>query len=169
MSKTISAERASMQAQTKNWKRISIKLAIIIGVIVGLYVLLDLPYRLRFATVYNEVEKVRHDVIVPAGGVDIYSPQVRGNGWFDTLGCIDTSCPDVSRTWLIPIPIGQEDQFVHNLMTTEGYGQKTGGIGIKNDLQLDIWITTVVSKIHTPYSAPTGKEWRFVQVDASYH
>ncbi len=156
--------------EQRSWKRISVILVVCASILIGLYAFTDYQYRHQFSIVYNEVEKVRHDVIVPAGGVEwfggTYTPYMAGNGLIGRLGCsIDVNCPTVSRTWLVPIVPGkQEGEFITKIFQTEGYRQENGGTGVKDGLLMLASIGSVSGKIKLPYPAPREKAWVLVQI-----
>jgi hypothetical protein len=81
--------------------------------------------RAMYRQVYGAVEQIRHDIMDPAGALEIHAngfPDVRGNGTLEIYKCLpDVKCPIVDRKWFVPVLPGQEEQFVRTIMQREGY------------------------------------------------
>lgn len=142
--------------------------ALICVALLSAYMLIDSQYKQQFAEVYGEVEEIRTKVIEPAGGVEwtngSYTPKFDGDGWLNTIGCIDINCPSVSRSWLVSISPEGNSAFVQNLMQSVGYVQKNDHEGVKGKLILNVTVNSAESiSISSPPEQLPGTVINLVQ------
>lgn len=153
-------------------------------VLIGIFLAYDLPARARFTTTYNEVEKIRRDVMNPAGAMErndkLYKADVRGDGIIDLVfGCgSDVACPTIGRVWFTPIEPGKEADFLKLILQNNGYriadklpencttGHWCGVSGEKEHFRIGIDISQNESNAPTTDVSP--KKWRAVDIRVSY-
>lgn len=97
-----------------------ITIGVIFAVFIGLYIYEELHWHSRFNVVQDEVEKIRKDVIEPAGGIADGS-DARGSTPWEFWKCMDVACPNVSQAWNVPIESGKEADFIKMVFAKEGY------------------------------------------------
>lgn len=166
----------------------SLKLVAIVGmVLAGAYLIADHPYAQRFAKANNEMERIRHNVVEPLGGVELsgggYKPTT--NGSYDlfrfTGFCgFDLHCPYIARSWFVPVEPGQEQAVEESMVKQSGY-QHTGSteqscsLSVSNFCSimadngaLSMSVTIRANSASQPPSRAVGsKVWRAVSVSVS--
>jgi len=115
----------SPQPKTKipNFLKVSAIIAVLLG---GAYLVVDHPYAQRFTKANNEMERIRHEVIEPMGGVELsgggYKPTLIGGEFLRFTGCgFDLQCPEIGRAWFVPIEPGQEQKAIQSIAKSAGY------------------------------------------------
>jgi hypothetical protein len=104
----------------------------ILGVIIigggSTYFGIDNYYRGRYNAVENQLKAIESKSILPAGGKKWENPKYigyeldRGNGIGNLRYCATNSCPNLARSWLVPIEPGKEYEFIKNLAMQSGFG-----------------------------------------------
>jgi hypothetical protein len=150
---------------------------LVVAVIIVLVPLLiaDTVARQHFSVAYNEMERIRKEVIEPAGGVEhiIASgpnmrPLLKGNGFIESFGCsIDLDCPYILREWSVPIQPGKENNFAHLIMQKEGYQSENGYKGNKGNTKIYIYPINKTDVLSLPKAAE-GRQWEAVTIEATW-
>src|SRR5947207_433409 len=110
-----------------------LKVGAIIAVLLGgAYLVADHPYAQRFAKANNEMERIRHQVIEPMGGVELsggeYKPTLIGSEFLRFTGCApDLQCPQIARSWYVPIEPGQERAATNSIAQEMRYHATSAG------------------------------------------
>ena len=148
------------------WRKLMIVLVIIVGLLLLCWGFAEFTYQQRVSSIRSEVQKVERDIIKPAGGVSFRANTLAPH-WLDQFGCFDAGpCPKVGDVWYVPIELNKETDFMDAILQREGYTD-TNQSGIiyahKNNFEMRLEITPIGNN-QPPYSAPAGKEWRFIDI-----
>jgi hypothetical protein len=107
-----------------------VTMSILVITIVGggsIYFSIDNYYQGRYNAVKSNLQSIEARSILPAGGKPWENPQYigykrdRGNGLGNLQYCATNSCPNVARSWLIPIEPGKEYEFIKNIALQNGF------------------------------------------------
>ena len=173
----------SPQPKTKipNFLKVSAIIAVLLG---GAYLVVDHPYAERFTKANNEMERIRHEVIEPMGGVELsgggYKPTLLGGEFLRFTGCgFDLHCPTVSRSWFVPIEPGQEQVVARSIAEQARYRVTDGSLttcSIEHntcglDARRDTYTLGISVRANTPSQPPSRtvspKVWRVVDISVS--
>jgi hypothetical protein len=164
----------------KGW--VLIVLTILLVVILGAFLTKDIPMRIRYSATINELEKIKKDVMGPAGAIQRAGEEKRGNGLLDTIfNCgIDVACPTVGAGWYVPIEPGKEAEFATSILqrqeyqiTIENYhyctslseGRSCGVSGNKDNFDIGVNIQATGPQAPTPPTTDVSpKIWRDVSI-----
>ena len=170
------------QPNPKSSKRKLIILCTLIAILVVAFLAIDIPARQRFAIVNNEVEKVRTEILNPAGAVERKTdqlPYLRGDGLIGSLLCSpDVHCPAIGREWIMPIEKEKEAAFINSILQLEGYSQVDEATqvscnnleaastclaaGKKGQLKMSISVNALNTAAPLSKDVSTSKQWRLV-------
>lgn len=97
-------------------------------------VLLGIPYfikdskdRHRFDANKQEANSIYRESIEPLGATPYervaktYKPQYIGNGFWESLACIDQTCPQITERWLVQIKPDEQKQILTQIAERHGY------------------------------------------------
>jgi hypothetical protein len=162
----------------KGWALIV--LTAIVVIVFGVFLANDLPVRARYSATVNELEKIKKDVMEPAGAVQQSGEEKRGDGLLDSIfNCgPDVQCPTVGAVWFVPVEKGKEQDFTRALLQKEGYTvtagdknpcslEKTSTCGVsgeKGDFDVSVNIETASDARPTPSADVSPKLWRIVSL-----
>lgn len=167
------------QISHKGW--VLITLAAVITVALGAFLVKDIPSRMNYSATVNELEKIKKDVMEPAGAVQQPGEEKRGNGLLDDIfNCgTDVACPTVGGVWFVPLEQGKEAEFVEALTQRDGYTTDTtalngcarlnegggcSGIGKKGDFDIGVSLEATTTARPAPSSDVSPKVWRIVSL-----
>lgn len=158
-------------------------LSVMAVLLFGAYILVDHHYAVRFDSVNREMERIRHEVVEPLGGVELsgggYKPTMIGNDFLRFTGCgPDLTCPQIARSWYVPIEPGQEQVVARSVAQKAGYKidaignspcslLSTNMCGIsasKGNFSVGIDISAATGSPATPEQAVGSKVWRRVHI-----
>lgn len=169
------------------WKRPAKIAGIVILIFLSLYAIGEGIARYRFSVVYSEMERLRREVIDPAGGVENVfkhdngeSPDFGGQDFIGTGCSIDVACPYVWRQWFVPFDKDPAEQSTFLKTAFQGYesysnttiDEKVADFkllghvyitGEKDDLSIGIDLGPISHHYQPPSAAPPeGKQWMSV-------
>ncbi|HSE61071.1 MAG TPA: hypothetical protein VLA88_02120 [Candidatus Saccharimonadales bacterium] len=159
-------------------------IAIAVGVLllatpIWLYFKLDSRPSRDFAMVNNAMEEIRHKTMDPAGAVERTEVAAKSyDNFYDPFDCWDEICPNMQRSWFVPVEPGQERALLKRVLTDSGYSitdESTGAncqttylfpchiTGTKNGVEASV-NANEIGPIKPPDRIITPKIWRYVLV-----
>lgn len=170
-------------AKPSNWPMLScFSIVIIIVIVLGaFYFWKDVSDRYRFEVNNKEVGMIYEGSIKEMGAIPSeeldsrYHPVLIGNGFWQSIACIDQTCPQISKKWAIQINIGDEQSLMIGIARKYGYEITLGdkmpcddGLRIcnifarKTGFSLDLSMSEVGQEA-LPL-AESSKQWRYLNM-----
>lgn len=100
---------------------------LIVLVLAPFYFYEDAKDRNRFKVNNTEVETIYEGSLKAQGAISFekvntnYKPILIGDGFWESLACIDQTCPQVTKQWAVPIEPGAEQSFLVSVAEKNGY------------------------------------------------
>ncbi len=101
----------------------------------------ELQARSKFNALQTELGRIERDLILPTGAVEAQRKDAsfdRSGGLWDTVSfrCADTICPQVGKSWFVPVDAGREGELARDLVLQAGY---TGDKNLEDAYTLRNW------------------------------
>lgn len=172
------------------WRRRTKVAGVVVLVILALYGIGEFLTRQNFAVVYDEMERLRREVIEPAEGVELVDrdgsggyPSLNGDTFLNDDSCgFSLYCPSITRAWFVLLKNDEDSRTTLLKRLFKGYKSHylnpaladysdtlpefdpESLTGYRDKLQTDVDIDSLGSWHQPPSPAPEGKEWVLVRV-----
>jgi hypothetical protein len=153
------------------WAKMLITLGVILFIVAVPFGIAEGMYQMRVNKLNVAVEKIGNGALALIGGKEYYF-YVHGGHFWDI--CVDNGpCPSVTRAWSSLVDASSGESYtkaaVIQELASDGYSINDGGRiieGVGKGIKISASVSNLESEKTPPYTAPSGKMWQAIIINA---